>query len=98
MSGNREKRLEIPFTSGDYRPGDQVTVVGKNSMGLKAVFFAFILPLLLILVTLSVVSSMKVDERQAAFISLSALIVYYLVIYFFRNKMKQTFTFIIDGK
>ena len=98
MSGSREKRLEIPYTSGDYRPGDQVTVVGKTSMGLKAVVIAFILPLFIILLSLLAVSSMKMDERQAAIISLSALTVYYFGIYFFKNKIKQTFTFIIDGK
>ena len=97
MSGNREKRLEIPFTSGDYRPGDTVTVEGKASMGLKAVFIAFILPVILILIVLSVATSMNVDERQAAIISLSALAVYYLGIYFFRNKFKQLFVFTIKS-
>ena len=98
MSGSREKRLEIPFTSGDYRPGDQVTVIGKTTMGLKAVFIAFILPIFLILITLLIVSSVQVDERQAALFGLLVLIVYYLGIYLFRNKIKQTFTFIIDDK
>jgi len=97
MSGNREKRLEIPFTSGDYRLGDTVTIEGKASMGLKAVFIAFILPLILVLLTLSVATSMKIDEGQTAIISLSSLVLYYLGLYFFRNKFKQTFTFTIKS-
>ena len=98
MSGKREKRLDIPFVSGDYRPGDEVTVVGKTSMGLKAVLIAFILPLMVIVVPLAATSSMGANERQAALISLSAMIVYFLGIFFLKNKIKQTFTFIIDDK
>ena len=96
MSGSREKRVEIPFTSGDYRPGDEVTVVGKNSMELKAVLIAFVLPLVLILITILMVSSMGADERQAAFISLSVLVIYFFGIFFLRDRIKGSFTFEVD--
>ena len=95
MSGNREKRLEIPFVSGDYRPGDKVIVTGKNSMSLKAILFAFILPLILILITLFAATSMKANEQQAAIISLSAMAIYFIGIYFFKNKFKKIFTFAV---
>ena len=98
MSGKREKRMDIPFTSGGYSCGDRVVVTGKTSMGLKAVLFAFVLPLILILLTLSIVSSMGTDERQAALFCLSAMLVYFLGIYFFKNKIKQTFKFAIYSK
>jgi sigma-E factor negative regulatory protein RseC len=93
MSGRREKRIEIPFTSGDYHPSDKVIVTGNSSMELKAVFFAFILPLILILTALFTAFSMKMDERQAAVISLSILTIYFIGVYFFRNKFKKNFTF-----
>ena len=96
MSGNREKRVEIPFISGDYRPGDEVTVVGKSSMELKAVLIAFVLPLVLILITLLIASSMGADERQAAFISLSVLVIYFFEIFFLRDRIKGSFTFEVD--
>jgi sigma-E factor negative regulatory protein RseC len=96
MSGAREKRIEIPFTSGNYHPGDKVTVTGKRSMGAWATLIAFIVPLILILVALLAASSRGVGERQAAMISLSVVVIYYLGIYFFRNKFKQTFTFTIQ--
>ncbi|MDR1526255.1 MAG: SoxR reducing system RseC family protein [Dysgonamonadaceae bacterium] len=96
MSGAREKRMDIPFTSGDYRPGDTVTVAGKASTGLWAVCIAFVLPMALMAVLLPVASSMGLHEHQAAFVSLAALVLYYLGIYLFRNKFKQTFTFTIQ--
>ncbi|MDR0542984.1 MAG: SoxR reducing system RseC family protein [Dysgonamonadaceae bacterium] len=96
MSGAREKRIDIPFVSGDYHPGDKVTIRGKISMGLRATLIAFVLPLTLILVILLTASSMGAGERQAAVLSLSAMVVYYIGIYFFRNKLKQTFTFMIE--
>jgi sigma-E factor negative regulatory protein RseC len=97
MSGRKEKRLEIPVTSGNYRQGDKVTVSGKKSMGLKATFFAFILPMFLILIALLIATSIKTDERQAALISLSAMIIYYIVLYFFRDKFKKNFIFVIKS-
>jgi len=98
MSGKREKRMDIPFTSGDYSRGDKVIVTGKTSMGFKAILIAFILPLMLIVVALAIASSMGANERQAALISLSAMIIYFLVIFLLKNKIKQTFTFTIDDK
>jgi len=98
MSGSREKRVEIPFTSGDYRLGDEVTIVGKASMEFKAVFIAFVLPLILILVTLLIGSSMGADERRAALISFVGLVIYFLGIFLLRDRIKGTFTFGIgDG-
>ncbi|MDR2683107.1 MAG: SoxR reducing system RseC family protein, partial [Dysgonamonadaceae bacterium] len=82
--------------AGDYRPGDTVTVVGKTSMGLRAVGIAFVLPVFLVAAVLFVVSSAGLPERQAALTSLAALVFYYLVLYFFRNRFKQTFTFTIQ--
>jgi sigma-E factor negative regulatory protein RseC len=97
MSGRREKRIDVPFTSGDYHPGDRVTVTGKTSMSLKAILFAFILPMILILITLLVASSMKIDERQAALISLLVMTIYFTGIYFFKNKFKKIFTFALKS-
>ena len=95
MSGRREKRIEIPFISGDYRLGDKVTVTGKTSMSLKAILFAFILPIILILITLLVASSMKMDERQAAIISLSTVTIYFIGMYFFKDIFTKIFIFAI---
>jgi sigma-E factor negative regulatory protein RseC len=97
MSGVRTKRIEIPHTSGSYRPGDTVTVVGQTATGLRATFLAYILPLIFLLAILGASASMGARAEQSAVISLSVLTAYYLGIYFFRNKLKQTFTFTIQS-
>jgi sigma-E factor negative regulatory protein RseC len=96
LSKAREKQIDVPFSAGNYDPGDEVTVIGKNSMGLRATFIAFVLPLILMLAALAIASAMALSEQHAALISLSTLIPYYLGLYLFRNRFKQTFTFTVQ--
>jgi sigma-E factor negative regulatory protein RseC len=94
MSGTQKKQIDVPFTDGDYHPGDEVTVAGKTSMGLQAVLVAFVVPVFLIATVLQIFS--PIGERQAALIGLSALVIYYTGIYLLRNKFKRTFTFTLQ--
>jgi sigma-E factor negative regulatory protein RseC len=97
MSGAKEKRIDVPFTSGDSRAGESVTIVGRASLGLWATVVAFVLPLMLLLLGLFVATSVGVGERQAALLSLAALGAYYFGLYLFRNKFRHTFTFTIQN-
>jgi positive regulator of sigma E activity len=97
MSGAREKRIEVPFASGDYCAGDAVTVVGKSSAGLRATFFAFLLPLILLFVILIIATALGLGDHTAALLSLAALAIYYAGLFLFRKRLKQTFTFTIQN-
>jgi sigma-E factor negative regulatory protein RseC len=91
----KEKIIEVPCKSGNYSKGDVVCIVGKTSMGLKAVLYAFIIPLLAGIVSLAVVSRIIPSEAVAAIASLGAITLYYTVLYFFRDKFKRKFIFTI---
>lgn len=93
---SKEKRVDVTDFSGKYKPNDRVIIQGKESMGYKAVLWAFVVPLfLLVLMLLLTTSVWKFKDTQAALTSVLALAPYYLVLSFFRNKMAKTFTFTV---
>ncbi len=91
---SKEKIIEVYDTTNLYKPGDPVMIYGTASMGMKAVTIAFIIPFIILLVTLFVAMSFSDgDELLSAFLSLLILIPYYIVLYYMRNKIKKNFSF-----
>ncbi|HZL08950.1 MAG TPA: SoxR reducing system RseC family protein [Prolixibacteraceae bacterium] len=92
-SDMEEKEIEITHFSGEYKPGQQVNIVGHTSQGYKAAFYGYLLPFLLVLITLLLGTSITKSDGLAGILSLAILIPYYLALYFFRNKIKRSFEF-----
>lgn len=92
LSGKEEKIVEV---SGSYnvKPGETVTVLMKQSMGYTALFLGYILPLIAVITILIILISVKVPELGAGIISISILIPYYMVLFFFRKRINEKFTF-----
>ncbi|HHX31489.1 MAG TPA: SoxR reducing system RseC family protein [Bacteroidales bacterium] len=95
-SDSKEKLVDIRDYTGMYQENESVIIEGKKSIGYKAVFWAFVLPLLfLILVLVLSLTLWNLSDTKAALASLVALIPYYCVLYFFRNRMANSFRFSI---
>ena len=95
-SDSKEKLVDIRDYTGMYQENESVIIEGKKSIGYKAVFWAFVLPLLfLILVLFLSLTLWNLSDTKAALASLVALIPYYCVLYFFRNRMANSFRFSI---
>ena len=78
--------------------GERVMVCGTTSMGMRAVFLAFAIPFMVLLLSLFVVMSMtEGNEMFSAIVSLCMLVPYYLVLYKMRNKLSNTFSFTIES-
>jgi sigma-E factor negative regulatory protein RseC len=92
-SDMKEKEIEIRHFSGDYSPGQRVNVVGKTQQGTKAVFYGYLLPFLLVFVTLILSISLTNNEALSGLLSLAILLPYYGALYLFRNKIKRSFEF-----
>lgn len=93
---SKEKLIDIYDNTNQYKCGDEVMLYGATSMGMKAVLIAFVLPFILLLAALFITMSVTDnDELLSAIISLLVLIPYYIILYFFRNKMKKNFSFTI---
>jgi len=96
-SDMKEKEIEIFRFTGKYHPGQHVNIVGRTFQGYKAAFYGYLLPFLLVFITLFVGISLTENEGLAGLLSLAVLIPYYTAIYFFKDKLKSTFEFEISA-
>jgi sigma-E factor negative regulatory protein RseC len=91
---NSETR-HIMVQAGGYhfKVGESVRVLMKRSLGLKATLIAYIIPLLILVITLLTLSSLKLNELFVGLTTLLILVPYFLLVYRFRESLKNTFTF-----
>lgn len=93
---SKEKLVEVIDFSGQFQENERVIIEGKESMGYKAVFLAFVIPLILLISTLILSLSLwNFSETGAASCAIAILIPYYLAIYFLRKKIANSFEFSI---
>ncbi len=96
VSDIQEKEVNVA-PSGNFKPGDQVMVIGSSSQGLQAAWWAYILPVVLIITTLFITFSLTNNESLAAIVSLLILVPYYLIIRRADTAMKKRFQFTIQS-
>lgn len=95
-SDSKEKIVDVVHPGGAFTVGEEVMIYGTTSMGMQAVFLAFVLPfLILISVLFILMKTTQNDELLSAAGALAALVPYYVLIYLFRNRLKKNFTFTI---
>ena len=95
---SKEKVVEVTDVTGKYKINDLVIIEGKESMGYKAVLWAFVIPVFILVLTIILATSAwKWRETEAAIASVLALAPYYLALYFLRHKMANSFTFTIKN-
>lgn len=94
LGDSKVKMVEVP-TSGwsDIRPGDEVEVVLKASMGRKAVLLAYMIPLVLLVAVLLVAVSAGVGELYAGLAAIAAVAVYYFGLWLMRGRLRNEYIF-----
>jgi sigma-E factor negative regulatory protein RseC len=96
-SESKEKLIDVYHNQVSCQIGEQVVVCGTTSMGMRAVALAFGVPVLLLILALFV--TMRVTDGDAlvsSLVALLAVVPYYLVIYFMKDKLNKTFSFTIE--
>ncbi len=95
-SDMKEKSIDA-FTNGveGLEPGKRVVIQGQKSLGLKAALLAYILPFILVLITLSISYFLTQHEGIAGISALAILVPYFVVIKYLTPKLKKTFVFTI---
>lgn len=92
----KDKVIDVAyFNNGEYSVGDSVVVTMKRSMGFKAVWISYVIPLLILLIFLLTLHSLGFGELLAGLSSVLALGVYYLVVYLLRDRISTDFVFTI---
>jgi positive regulator of sigma E activity len=95
-SDREEKEVEVQQKEGYFFIGEQVLVIATSGQGYKAVFFAYLLPLILLVIILIVLFSFTKNEATAAVGSILFLFPYYLLLFIFKNKLQDSFNFTIQ--
>ncbi|MDL2214561.1 SoxR reducing system RseC family protein [Dysgonomonas sp. OttesenSCG-928-M03] len=98
LSESKEKIIEIPNLFEKYHVGDKVIVTGDSSLGLKAVLYAFAIPLILIVIVLASAIKLSCPESISATLSIVSLGIYLVILYLLREKLKKKFIFSLVRK
>ncbi|MDX9748694.1 MAG: SoxR reducing system RseC family protein [Paludibacter sp.] len=88
-----EKLIDVETDNLDYKVGDTVILYGQSSMGLFAVLLAFVIPFLLILLTLLIINNYTDNESLSGSIALGTLVPYFLILSRFNTKLKSRLKF-----
>ena len=83
-------------SAASYTEGEEILVSMKGSLGLKAVLYAYLLPLLLLVTTLIVFRLFIDSEALQILFALIPVVVYYLTLYKVRNRLEKKFNFHIS--
>lgn len=91
----KEKIVEVRAAEGSVAVGDKVMVEGAASMGMKAVFLAYVLPLVLLILVMVLCLTLIApgNEVVAALVSLGILLPYAFLLYLLKDKLSKKFRF-----
>lgn len=94
MGDSREKVLQLVSESAKfYEPGEEMVVVIRQRSGIKAAFYAYMLPFFIILGVLFVLGGLGQSELVMGISALSSLAAYYVALRFFRKKIEKEIIF-----
>ncbi|MDO4819580.1 MAG: SoxR reducing system RseC family protein [Prevotella sp.] len=95
-SENKEKLVDVymPVVEAQrLTVGQTVMVCVSESMGKQALFYAFIMPLIVLFAALAITWLCSHSEPLASAVGIAVLVPYYVLLYVIRDKMRKTFRF-----
>ena len=96
VAESKIKEISVPTDPySEHSAGDEVEVVLRKSMGLKAVWISYVIPLLILMILILSLSSVNVHEVYAGLGAIAGVALYYLVIYLMRDRLANDFVFYI---
>ena len=96
-SERREHQLQLKTYGQHFSIGEQVLVVARRSVGRLAVLLAFVLPLLLLVLTLSIAQTLlALSEAVAVLVAIGLLSLYYLVLYTQRRRLEGRLVLMVE--
>lgn len=96
-SETKEKIIDVmDADASHYQKGDQVMVVADTAVGFRASLYGYLLPLILMVVTLVGVLAATHSEGLAAVSALGILNPYYVLLFLMRNKLRNRLSFTLE--
>lgn len=96
MGDVAQKVVELPTDPyNKHAEGDEVEVLLKASMGFKAVYLAYLVPLVILLAAILGLMALGVGEVVAGLSGIAAVGGYYLLLWLFRSRLHTEYVFTI---
>ena len=96
-SETKEKIIDVmDADASHYQKGDQVMVVADTAVGFRASLYGYLLPLILMVVTLVGVLAATHSEGLTAVSALGILMPYYVLLFLMRNKLRNRLSFTLE--
>ena len=96
MSEDEDKVIMLPTDPyATYNVGDEVQVYTKMSMGLKAAWISYVIPLAILMILILSLSAVIESEVLRALAAIGGVGVYYFFIWLFRERLANEFVFYI---
>lgn len=96
MSEEQDKVIMVPTDPYTVRAvGDEVQVKTKMSMGMKAVWISYVIPLMVLMILILSLSTVFEKEYMRGLVAVAGVGVYYFFVWLFRNKLNNEFVFYI---
>ncbi len=99
--GAEEKIIEVDNVSAaaqSYKRGDEVWLIGTESMGRSAVLYGIVVPFFVMVVSLLIFSRLDISEPLMALGAFVMLIPYYGLLSANKDKLKRKFGFCVMPK
>ncbi len=96
MSEEGEKVIMVPTDPyREHKVGDTVCVCTKMTMGLKAVWISYVIPLFILMILILSLSVVIASEYLRGGIAIAGVAIYYFVIWLLKDKLSDQFEFYI---
>jgi sigma-E factor negative regulatory protein RseC len=97
VSEGKERFIEVPVHNPEkYSVGQDVNIVMQESLGLKAVFLAYIMPLVVCLVVMFGLSLIYDNELIFGGGAILAAVLYFLGLRRFTEKLEKVFVWYLE--
>ena len=97
MSEAEEKVIMVPTDPyTEHKIGEKVTVMTKMSMGMKAVWISYVIPLAVLMILILTLSNVFESQMLCGLAAIGGVAVYYFIIWLFRGKLQNEFGFYLE--
>ncbi len=98
MSEEEDKVIMVPTDPyAEYNAGDEVKVKTKMTMGLKAVWISYVIPLAVLMILILSLHSVIGNDLLTGLAAIGGVALYYFCVWLFRERLQNEFVFYIDN-
>ena len=97
LSDQKEKQIAVtPQAGQSWSVGEEVKVCLRVSLGFRAVFLMYVLPLIVLLTVLFTLSSLGVPEWVTGLTALLSPLVCYFILWLYRDSIGKKYVFVLQ--